>query len=229
MSGGFFFERAIMASLPTGSRIAVATSIGTKKSITAISNATEAVCTSVAHALQVGDIVVILSGWGRLNGLVFRVKAIPTADTFTLEGRKANTSNTNLFTPGGGAGTFQKALTWVDVVQILTNNTSGGDPKKVTYRYLESENEQELNDGFTPVSRSLEIDADAIETPGYAALEELSASGADTIQRTTMKNGAVSYLACTVALNDEVLMQDGQVNRVKVDFSGKGRSTRYAS
>ncbi|MDP1130975.1 phage tail tube protein, partial [Klebsiella pneumoniae] len=83
--------------------------------------------------------------------------------------------------------------------------------------------------GFSPVSRSLEIDADAIETPGYTALEDLSASGADTIQRLTMKNGATSYLACTVALNDEVLMQDGQVNRVKADFSGKGRSTRYAS
>ncbi|MXN31048.1 phage tail tube protein [Delftia sp. CH05] len=218
-----------MASLPTGSRIAVATSIGAKVPITAITNATEAVCTAAGHGLAVGNIVIILSGWGRLNGLVFRVKAVPTPDTFTLEGRKANTSNTNLFTPGGGAGSFQKALTWVDVVQILSNNTSGGDPKKVTYRYLESENEQEINDGFSPVSRSLEIDADAIETPGYTALEDLSASGADTIQRLTMKNGATSYLACTVALNDEVLMQDGQVNRVKADFSGKGRSTRYAS
>lgn len=218
-----------MASLPTGARIAVATSISAKKAISAISNASEAVCTSTAHGLQVGDIVVITSGWGRINGLVFRVKAVPTADTFTLEGRKANTSNTSLYTPGGGTGSFQKALTWVDVVQILSNNTSGGDPKKVTYRYMESENEQELNDGFSPVSRSLEIDADAIDTPGYQALEDLSASGADTIQRLTMKNGAVSFLACTVALNDEVLMQDGQVNRVKVDFSGKGRSTRYAS
>ena len=73
------------------------------------------------------------------------------------------------------------------------------------------------------------LDADAIETPGYAALEDLSASGADTIQRLTMRNGATSYLACTVALNDEVLMQEGQVNRVKCDFSGKGRSTRYAT
>ena len=119
-----------MASLPTGSRIAVATSIGAKVPITAISNATEAVCTAAGHGLAVGNIVIILSGWGRINGLVFRVKAVPTADTFTLEGRKANTSNTNLFTPGGGAGTFQKALTWVDVVQILSNNTSGGDAKR---------------------------------------------------------------------------------------------------
>ena len=218
-----------MASLPTGSRISVATALSAKKTITNISNAAEAVVTAAAHGLQVGDIVVIFSGWGRLNGRVYRVKAIPTADTFTLEGRNANTTSTTLFSPGGGAGNFVKAITWVDVVQILSNNTSGGDAKKVTYRYLESENEQEINDGFSPVSRSLEIDADAIDTPGYDAMVELSATGADTIQRLTMKSGAVSYLACTVAFNEEVLMQDGQVNRCKADFSGKSKSTRYAA
>ena len=98
----------------------------------------------------------------------------------------------------------------------------------MTYRYLESENEQEINDGFSPC-RARWKSMRTPSKPGYTALEDLSASGADTIQRLTMKNGATSYLACTVALNDEVLMQDGQVNRVKADFSGKGRSTRYAS
>lgn len=218
-----------MASLPTGSRISVATALAAKKTITNISNAAEAVVTSAAHGLQVGDIVIIFSGWGRLNGRVYRIKAVPTPDTFTLEGRNANTTSSTLFSPGGGAGHFVKAITWIDVVQILSNNTSGGEAKKVTYRYLESENEQEINDGFSPVSRSLEIDADAIDTPGYDAMVELSATGADTIQRLTMKSGAVSYLACTVAFNEEVLMQDGQVNRCKADFSGKSKSTRYAA
>lgn len=218
-----------MASLPTGSRISVATALAAKKTITNISNAAEAVVTSAAHGLQVGDIVIIFSGWGRLNGRVYRIKAVPTTDTFTLEGRNANTTSSTLFSPGGGAGHFVKAITWIDVVQILSNNTSGGEAKKVTYRYLESENEQEINDGFSPVSRSLEIDADAIDTPGYDAMVELSATGADTIQRLTMKSGAVSYLACTVAFNEEVLMQDGQVNRCKADFSGKSKSTRYAA
>lgn len=218
-----------MASLPTGAKIAVATAFGTSKTITGISNAAEAVCTSTAHGLVAGDIVIVYSGWGRLNGRVFRVKSAPTADTFVLEGKSANTTNVKFFTPGSGAGSFVKATTWVDVVQILSNNTSGGEAKKVTYRYLESENEQEINDGFSAVSRSLEVDADAIDTPGYGALLDLTEAGTDTIQRTLMKNGAVSYLACTVAMNEEVLMQDGQVNRVKVDFSGKSRSTRYAS
>lgn len=218
-----------MASLPTGAKIAVATAFGASKTISGISNATEAVCTSTAHGLVAGDVVIIYSGWGRLNGRVFRVKAAGTADTFTLEGKGANTTSTKYFTPGSGAGSFVKATAFIDVVQILANNTSGGEAKKVVYRYLEAENELEINDGFSPVSRSLEVDADAIDTPGYAALQDLTEAGTDTIQRTLLRNGAVSYLACTVALNEEVLMQDGQVNRVKVDFSGKSRSTRYAS
>lgn len=218
-----------MASLPTGSRIAVATAFAASKIITGVSNAAEAVFTSTAHGLQVGDIVRIESGWGRLSGRVGRVKTVPTADTFVLGGKSFNTSNTTNFTAGGGGGSFSKPTTWVDVVQILSNNTSGGDAKKVTYRYMESENEQEINDGYSPVSRSLEIDADAIDTPGYDALVELKASGMTTIQRLTFRNGSTSYLACEVAMNEEVLMQDGQVNRVKVDFSGKGQSTRYGA
>lgn len=217
-----------MASLPGGSKIALATEFSVKKSVTAISNATEAVCSCDTHGLQAGDIIMLYSGWGRLDNKPFRVKAV-TADTFTLEGQHANTTDTKQFSAGGGAGAFTKASTWVDVLKILKMNTSGGDAKKSTFRYLDSENELEINDGFSAVSRQLDVDADALETAGYAALVSLTASGADTIQRVTTRNGAVSYLACTVAMNEEVKMQDGQVNAVSAVFSGKSRSTRYAS
>lgn len=217
-----------MASLPTGSRIAVATELGDSKPITEITNATEAVCKSAGHALGVGDIIIVSSGWDRFDNRVFRVKAVTAPDGFTLEGRAADTTNTTLFPAGGGIGSFRKVLTWVDVLKVLSNNTSGGDPKKVAYRYLESENEQEINDGFSAVSRTLEIDSDAIDTLGYQAMSKLSDTGADTVQRVTVKKGAVSFLACTVAMNEEVLMQDGQLNRVRVDISGKAKSTRYA-
>lgn len=217
-----------MASLPGGSKIALATEFLVKKAVTAISNATEAVCSCETHGLQAGDIIMLYSGWGRLDNKPFRVKAV-TADTFTLEGQHANTTDTKQFSAGGGAGAFAKANTWVDVLKILKMNTSGGDAKKVTYRYLDSENELEINDGFSAVSRQLDVDADALETAGYAALVSLTASSADTIQRVTTRSGAVSYLACTVAMNEEVKMQDSNVNAVSAVFSGKSRSTRYAS
>lgn len=215
-----------MASLPSGSRIAVATELSEPKAVSAITNAVEAVCNSPANGLVVGDIVVLTSGWSRLNERVCRVKAVTAPDSFTLEA--FNTSNLNLFPAGAGVGAFQKVLTWVDVLKVLRNDASGGAAKKVTYRYLEDDNERELNDGFAAVARTLEIDADALETAGYKALAILTDTGADTIFRTTTKKGAVSYLSCTVAMNEEVLMQDGQVNRVSVDVSGKSRSTRFA-
>lgn len=218
-----------MASLPSGARISVATAFATEKAITAVSNAAEAVCTSTAHGLNVGDIVIIKSGWGRLNKMPFRVKTVPTADTFTLEGKKANTSNTSLFTPGGGTGSFRKATTWVDIVQVLATNSSGGEPKQVTFKYLEDESEQQLNNGFTPVSRTFDLDADSIDTPGYDAALDLTQVQTETIMRTMLKSGAVSYLVCKLALNDEVVMQDDQVNRVRLDVSGSARSVRYAS
>lgn len=216
-----------MASLPTGARIAVATALAEKKPITAISNAAEAVVTSAAHGLAVGDIIVMHSGWERLNQRVQRVKSVVAPDEFTLEGTK--TTSTTLFPAGAGIGTFQKITTWVDILQVLTTATSGGEARKVTYRYLGTENDREINDGFTAVSRQLEIDADAISTAGYEALVELTETGEMTVQRVTLRNGAVSYFPCTVALNEEVVMQEGQVNRVRVDFSGRAKSTRFAA
>lgn len=217
-----------MASLPKGSNIAVATELTVKKAITDISNATEAVCSCATHGLQAGDIAMIYSGWGRLDNKPFRIKSA-TADTFTLEGQHADTSSTKNFPTGGGVGSFAKVSTWVTLPQITKMNTSGGDPKKVTYTYLDSENEMEINDGFSAVSRQFDIDADALGTAGYAALVALSNSSTDTIQRVTLKNGATSYLACTVAFNEEVKMQDGQLNVVTAVFSGKSKSTRYAA
>ena len=218
-----------MASTPSGSRIAVATELAEAKPVTAITNAIEAVCTSAAHGLVVGDIVLMNSGWDRFDNRVFRVKAITAPDSFTLEGRSADSSSVVQFPAGGGTGTVTKVLTWVDVLKVLSNNTSGGDPKKVTYRYIESENEQSINDGFNAVTRTMEIDADAIETLGYQAVAKLSDSGANTVLRTTTKKGATSYLACTVAMNEEVQQADGQISRVSVDISGKAKSTRYAA
>ena len=216
-----------MASTPSGSRIAFATSLAPAKPVTAITNAIEAVCESAAHSLEAGDIVIINSGWDRFDNRIFRVKSVTAPDSFTLEGRTADSSNVAQFPEGGGIGTVTKVLEWVDVLKVLSSNTSGGDPKKVNFRYLESENEQSINDGFNAVNRTLEIDADAVDTLGYQAVAKLSDSGSSTVQRTTTKKGATSYLACTVAMNEEVLSQDGQVQRVSVDISGKAKSTRY--
>lgn len=215
-----------MASVPTGSTFFIATAFGGSLTVTGISNAGEAVVTSTAHGLVNGDTVEMRSAWGRLEKRAFRIKGV-TANTFVLEG--ADTSNLTFFPAGGGAGSVRKVTTFVQLTTVMNPTASGGEPKKVTYKFVESETEFSINDGFASVNRSLELDADSIGSAGYTALKVLTDVQSDTILKTVTKNSAFTLLPCTVALNEEVIYQDGQINRVKVDFSGNNKSTRYAA
>lgn len=216
-----------MARTPSGTISSVATAFTASKTITAITNAAEAVASSTAHGLVVGDVVVVLSGWSRLNRRSFRVKAVPTVDTFTLE--QADTSSLTLYPAGSGTGSFVKVNTWVQLTNTLNPNSSGGEAKKVTYKFTESEVEFSINDGFSAVDRTFDMDADAITTPGYLALRQLTEVQTDTIMRKVAKSGATSLLPCTINLNEEEVEQDGQIVVCRVAVSGNARSTRYAA
>jgi len=215
-----------MARVPTGSTNWIATTIAAAKTTTIVTNAAEAVVTSVAHGYSNGDVVIVGSGWGRLHNRAFRIKSI-TTDTFVLEG--ADTANTTLYSPGTGIGNVRKVTAFTQITTVMAPSSSGGEPKTVPYKYLEDENEYTLNDGFSPVQRAFNLDADSIGTAGYTALKTFTDSGADTIIRTNAKSGAVTYLVATVALNEEEIISEGQIVQVKCAVSGRSRSTRYAS
>lgn len=215
-----------MARTPTGTITSVATALGVDKVFTVISNAAEAVVQSVAHGLTNGAIVIVYSGWGRLNMRAFKVKAV-TTDSFTLEG--ADTSNQELFSPGGGGGKVRSVTTWVDLDRTLNHTSSGGEARVVTVKFIESEVETVLNDGFTAVQRTFEMDADMIGTPGYTAMKMLSATNADTVVRRRAKTGAITLLPATVAFNEEETLTEGQIVTVRGTINAQNISTRYAA
>ncbi|MDA8521979.1 phage tail tube protein [Acidovorax sp. NCPPB 4044] len=215
-----------MARTPTGTIHSVATALSIAKTITGITNAAEAVVSSVANGYSNGDIVLVFSGWGRLNFRAFRVKSA-LADSFVLEG--ANTTNTEMYTPGGGAGSVRKVSTWVDLDKTLNHSTSGGDAKTVNVKFIESDVEIALNDGFNAVQRSFDMDADMIGTPAYNALKTLSDTNADTIVRRRTRSGAVSLIPATVSFNEEETLTEGQIVTVKGTFNAQNISTRYAA
>lgn len=215
-----------MARSPKGTITSLATVFGAAKTITAISNATEAVVTSTAHGLTNGAIVMIKSGWGRLNFKAYRIKNV-TTDNFTLEG--ADTSNTEFFTPGGGAGTAKAATTWIDLDKTFNWASSGGDPKTITQPFIESEVDFVLNDGFNAVTRTFSMDADQIGAPGYMALRTLSQTGAETIVRQRAKTGAFSLIPATIAFNEEETLTEGQIVSVTGSIIAQNTSTRYAA
>jgi hypothetical protein len=218
-----------MASVPTGTQffIAAAAAIAATKAITAITNATPAVVTSAAHGYSNGDIVLLNCGWGRLNRRAFRVANV-TTNTYELEG--VDTTNTTFYPAGGGApGTSAKVTPFTQILQQMNPQSTGGEPKTVTYKYTDSDVENSINDGFTATSYTLELDADSISTTGYSVLKSLTEVQIDTIFLMVLRNGSKIYQPCTVALNEAVQMQEGQINRVRVAFNGTGRLTRFAS
>lgn len=191
-----------------------------------MTNAVEAVVSSVAHGLSNSDIVLIYSGWGRLNFRAFRIKNVLT-DSFALEG--ADTTNTDLYSPGAGIGTVRKVSTWVDLDRTMNHSSSGGDAKTVNVKFIESDVEIVLNDGFNAVQRTFDMDADTIGTPAYAALKMLSATDADTVVRRRAKSGAVSLIPAKVSFNEEETLSEGQAVTVKGTFNAQNISTRYAA
>ena len=215
-----------MAQVPTGTLFLVATAFAADKTVTAISNAATAVVSCTAHGYSNGDIVEITSGWGKLNKRAFRVAAV-SADTFQLEGQ--DTTNTSFYPTGSSAGTVRKVTTWQQFEKVMNPQSNGGDPKTVNYKYVESDVEYSINDGFSATSYTLELDADAIGGAGYNAAKALTETQTDTIMQMRLRSGSPIYLPCKVALNENVKLQDGQINRVMVAFNGNNRATRYSA
>lgn len=215
-----------MAQVPTGTTFFIASAYAASKTVTIVTNASEAVVTSAAHGYSNGDIVEITSGWGRLNLRNFRIKSVAT-DTFVLEG--ADTTSTTLFPAGSGIGSVRKVSTFTQITGVMNPQSSGGDPKTVTYKFVESDVEYSINDGFSATNYTMELDADSIGGAGYTALKALTDVQTYTCLKMVTRSGSLIFQPCTVALNEAVRLQDGQINRVNVAFNGSNRLTRYAS
>ncbi len=213
-----------MASLPMGATYNIATGLSGAKAITAVTNAAEAVASSVAHGFVAGDYLLFGSGWARLNQRVVRVKTV-TADSFVLEA--FDTTNTAMFMPGSGAGTAQKITGWTPIVQVLKGDITGGDVKTVTYQYLESEQESTLSNGFGATKIDMELDADSNTTAGYAALKAVSETDAITALRVNLRSGAVLVFSGRASLNENIALVKDQINIVKASFNTANRVSRY--
>lgn len=215
-----------MAQVPTGSTFYVGSTYGSAVATTIVSNASEAVVTATAHGYANGDFVEITSGWGRLNLRVFRIKTV-AANTFVLEG--ADTTSTNFFPPGTGLGSVRKVAAFTQITTVMSPSSSGGDPKTVTYKFIESDVEYTLNDGFSATSYAMDLDADSIGSAGYTALKSLTDVQTNTVLKIVTRSGSIVLIPCTVALNESISFSDGQINKVKAAFNGNNRLTRYGS
>lgn len=112
-------------TLSTGLTASVAKTYGTSVSMTALTNATEAVATlGAGHSVVVGDYLEVTSGWGRLDKRVVRVKTVVTNDV-TFE--KIDTSSTAKYPSGAGTGSIRRITAWTQLTQVKALSASGGE------------------------------------------------------------------------------------------------------
>lgn len=215
-----------MASVPTGTIFSIATVFAAAKTVSAISNAAEASVSCTAHGYSVGDIIQLFSAWGRLNRRVVRVKSA-TTDAFVAEG--IDTTNTEFYPSGSGGGTAKKITTFTQINKILNPNNSGGEPKNVTVKFVESDVEENINDGFTAITETFDIDADEFGGASYTALVALSEVQTDTVLKKTLKSGSLIFTPCRLAINENVKMPNGSIMTNGVSINGNGRISRYAA
>ncbi len=213
----------IAARLPDGSTVSIATTYGAAKTITSISNANPAVATAAAHGFANGDLVVISSGWQRLNERVIRV-ASSAAGTFNLEGQ--DTTSTQYYPTGSSAGSATPISTWTQISQILEFTTSGGDQQFANFSFLEEDFERQLPTITSAQSITIGI-ADDPSLPGYIALKAASMTRANRAIRLTLPDGSTIFYNGIVSLNETPTLSKGQVMQVNATFSLQSRPTRY--
>ena len=208
--------------LPNNIAFALASAFAAAVSVTAATNATEAVCTAT-NTFAAGDFVEYTGGWSDANGRVFRLKAA-SGTSFTLEG--LDTTDTSLFPVGAGAGTVRKITTWVPIIGVLSADIAGGDGKTVEVPLLDTKMPVMLPDGFTATTVTLST-ADDKSLPHHAALKKVSDSVALTCLRGSIPGGGVLLYAGYCSFNESPSLAKGSVMAVKSIFSLQNKVVRY--
>lgn len=208
--------------LPNGITLAIATAYASALTVTAVTNASEAVLT-VTNTLTAGDYVEFVSGWSRANNRIFRVKS-PTGTNLVLEG--FDTTSTSQYPAGSGVGTIRKINTWQQITQIISCTSSGGDPQYQTYSFLEQDFESQIPTTTSAQSLALEI-ADDPTLPGYQAIKTVAAARTNNALRATMPQGGFILYNGIFAFDETPSMTKGNLMSVKAGIALQGRPVRY--
>ncbi len=212
-------------SLPNGSTFDFAAGYGAAVDVASISNANPAVVSAAAHGFLEGDVIVLVSAWSKLTNRAFRVGEVTTG-TFELEG--IDTTNTQLFPTGAGAGagSAREVTSWVQVAQITEVAFSGGEQQFLTFAFLEDTDEKQIPTSKSAVSMTLTV-ADDPEQPFVPVVEAADLDVQPRVQRLNLVNGdiilynSIATISSTPTLNrDELMTRD-------ITLSLQGRITRY--
>lgn len=211
--------------LPNGATFEHAATYAAPLSFSAISNASEAICTTVGATLVAGDIVQIASGWTPLNGKVVRVKAA-TATAITLEA--IDTTSTQIFPAGSGAGTLTKVLTWAQIPQITDVAFSGGDQNYADIVFLEDQQGRQLPTDKSAASMVLTI-ADDPSLPYVAVVTAADSAKSMQAARLNLPGTDKLYYGAYTSFSLQPTVSRNNLLTRTVSLALQAAPTRYLS
>lgn len=214
------------SSFPNGTVFSLGTTYAAAKTISGISNASQGVCSSTAHGYSDGDVLVISSGWPRLEGRVARADTILT-DSFALEG--IDTTSTTLYPAGAGGGTAVKVTNFVPISQVTDLSTSGGEQQFAQWVYVEDGQQRQRPTFKNARSLQMVLDYDP-NLAWHAALLNADLLNTPHVLLATLPSGAKIYYNMYVSFDGEPTFTANVNQQVTANFSfANPRSTRYAS
>ena len=213
-------------TLAVGTTVAIASTYGTSKTMSAITNASEAVATlEASHGVIATDILEITSGLQRLTNRIVRAKTVSTNDV-TLEG--INTSSTTNYPAGSGAGSVREITAWTDIGQLTRDiSISGGEQQFADVTTLTDVLDQQVPTRRSAISIALPIYFDA--ALAYVTTVRAAADSATpTAVRFVFPNGTKIYANAYWTYQDFPTIE-GDTLRGRIDLALRGASTLYTS
>lgn len=200
-------------NIPNGSTLQIAQTMGASLAVSGITNAKEAVATLTAtdSGIAVGDYVQLFTSWVNMSGLVCRVKAI-TSGKVTLE--KVDTTDTDIYPAGGGAGTLVKINAWIDLPLTPTIANSGNEQQTTTFQAIQHERAVNINTYKSAATQTFTMAHDA-SAPVREVLKQLDRTQDVTAFKFYNKRAKETRVyGCQVSFNE---IPASEVNNVETN------------
>lgn len=209
-----------------GSAFAIASAFGSSKTMSAISNASEAVATlEASHGVVENDILEVTSGWDLLNGRIVRADSVATNDV-TLE--DIDTSSTTRYPAGSGTGSIREITTWVSLSQITPEfSVSGGEQNFADATFISHLIRQRIPTDRNPIEITLPFFFD-LSLAWVATVRAAAAASTPVAFRMVLPNSNVMYANCYWSIREVPTVTDGTL-RGQIDLSMVGTPTLYTA
>jgi hypothetical protein len=212
--------------VPNGSLVYMASGYGVAKTMSALSNATEAVATlEASHGVVENDYIELTSGWSRLNDKIVRADSVSTNDV-TLE--DINTSSTTIFPAGSGTGSVREISGWTQITQILSSSSTGGEQQFLEYQFLESDAQTRIPTVKTAGGLTFTVGDDPT-LAGYIALETANDDRLKRAFRIILPSGAIILYNAYVSLNKTPSLTVNELMACEVTLSFLNEPVRYSA